>query len=134
MVLIIEPPLNFRPTYKLDIDSNSYDSGVKKRIPAWTDRILYVEKSGLICNAYDSDLSLRSSDHRPVYASFKANIELELNSNQNYYNNNSNNIENSQNNNSNNGNQNASKEGSTKNGFERTLPEYSAESQVCSVM
>lgn len=108
-----EPPLNFRPTYKLDIDSDAYDSGSKKRIPAWTDRVLYVETQGLffvcipfiifpytfiysfnfapnqyplthifnltiglVCTAYDSDRSLKSSDHRPVYASFSSKIEI----------------------------------------------------------
>jgi phosphatidylinositol-bisphosphatase len=71
-----EPPLNFRPTYKLDIGRDTYDSGPKKRIPAWTDRILHTEK-GLTCTAYDSDTSLKTSDHRPVFASFEALIDVD---------------------------------------------------------
>lgn len=71
-----EPPLNFRPTYKLDTNSDDYDTGSKKRIPAWTDRVLYVKSEGFRCTAYDSDPSLRTSDHRPVFASFISTIEL----------------------------------------------------------
>jgi hypothetical protein len=66
----IEPPLHFRPTYKFDLNSDTYDSGPKQRIPSWTDRLLYIPTSGLTCLAYNSDESVRTSDHRPVYASF----------------------------------------------------------------
>ena len=65
----IEPPLNFRPTYKYDFQSDVYDSSSKARIPSWTDRILHVPK-GLQCLAYNADNSVRTSDHRPVYATF----------------------------------------------------------------
>lgn len=71
-----EPPLHFKPTYKLDRNSDEYDTGPKKRIPAWTDRILYVNK-GISCLAYNSDPTLRTSDHRPVYASFKIEVDLD---------------------------------------------------------
>ena len=69
--------MNFRPTYKLDIESDQYDTGNKKRIPAWTDRVLYVKKEGFHCTAYDSDHSLRTSDHRPVFASFSSLIDTD---------------------------------------------------------
>lgn len=36
-----EGPLNFRPTYKFDRGTNTYDTSSKQRVPAWTDRILY---------------------------------------------------------------------------------------------
>jgi hypothetical protein len=75
-ILFSEPPLNFRPTYKLDPNSDEYDTGSKKRIPAWTDRILYMKKKGFTCTAYDSDQSLKTSDHRPVFASFSSAIEI----------------------------------------------------------
>ena len=32
----LEGPLLFRPTYKYDLHSDTYDSGEKMRIPAWT--------------------------------------------------------------------------------------------------
>ena len=54
--------------------SDSYDTSAKKRIPAWTDRVLYVPR-GLQCVGYDAVMNLRTSDHRPVYASFFAEIE-----------------------------------------------------------
>lgn len=74
LLLSIEPPLNFRPTYKFDLNSDVYDSGPKSRVPSWTDRILYVPNSQVQCLAYNSDTSIRTSDHRPVYASFLLNF------------------------------------------------------------
>lgn len=36
-----EAPVNFRPTYKLDRGTDTYDTSAKARIPGWTDRILF---------------------------------------------------------------------------------------------
>ena len=39
-----EAPITFRPTYKFDKHSQEpldYDSSEKRRVPAWTDRILF---------------------------------------------------------------------------------------------
>jgi len=71
----VEKTICFKPTYKLDLNSDKYDSSTKKRIPAWTDRILYVP-NGITCTAYDADFSLKTSDHRPVYASFEAHVDI----------------------------------------------------------
>ena len=71
----VEPTICFKPTYKLDLNSDKYDSSTKKRIPAWTDRVLYVP-NGITCTAYDADFSLKTSDHRPVYASFEAHVDI----------------------------------------------------------
>jgi hypothetical protein len=99
----VEPPLNFKPTYKFNIRSDLYDTGKKQRIPAWADRILYVPKPlrvindnaiistnseakefsnnsvtipvGIQCITYNADFALRTSDHRPVYASFVIDID-----------------------------------------------------------
>ena len=71
-----EPPLNFRPTYKFDFESDEYDTGSKQRIPAWADRILFVER-GLECVAYNADFSVKTSDHRPVYATFIAQVVVD---------------------------------------------------------
>ncbi|CAN0276180.1 unnamed protein product, partial [Ectocarpus sp. 12 AP-2014] len=107
-----EGPLNFRPTYKFDSGTDTYDTSSKQRVPAWTDRILYssrvvsappadgaaattvknIEHGEKKCNegksgeenagrggeaaggiqltAYRSVGELKTSDHRPVLASF----------------------------------------------------------------
>ncbi|CAI6783019.1 CNT_HP2_G0048810.mRNA.1.CDS.1 [Saccharomyces cerevisiae] len=36
-----EPTLKFRPTYKYDPGTGTYDSSEKERTPSWTDRIIY---------------------------------------------------------------------------------------------
>lgn len=70
-----EGPLNFLPTYKLQRGGDLYDPGPKRRIPAWTDRVLY-KPSGCHLLTYRSEPSLKSSDHRPVYASLLMNVQL----------------------------------------------------------
>lgn len=76
-----EGPLNFKPTYKFDSGTDMYDTSSKKRVPAWTDRVLFAERGvasedegdagpGLDLRAYRSVADLKMSDHRPVLASF----------------------------------------------------------------
>ncbi|CAB1100768.1 unnamed protein product [Ectocarpus sp. CCAP 1310/34] len=107
-----EGPLNFRPTYKFDSGTDTYDTSSKQRVPAWTDRILYSSRvasappaegaaattvknnehrekkcnegksgeeiggggggvtGGIQLTAYRSVGELKTSDHRPVLASF----------------------------------------------------------------
>ncbi|ORY72560.1 SacI homology domain-domain-containing protein [Leucosporidium creatinivorum] len=67
-----EAPVLFRPTYKYDNFSDQYDTSEKQRIPAWTDRILYSGKD-MDVNRYQR-AELMASDHRPVYAIFRAHI------------------------------------------------------------
>ena len=101
----VEPPLHFKPTYKFDLGSDIYDSGSKGRIPAWCDRVLYIER-GLQCMAYNADTSLKTSDHRPVFATFLADVAFEEG------------------------------DGATDGApaHESGHPEFSSESQVCSIM
>jgi len=72
-----EGALNFLPTYKFDIDSNIYDSSKKQRIPSWTDRVLHkTTREGSVEQLlYSSELSIRISDHRPVFAGYKVSID-----------------------------------------------------------
>mmetsp|Transcript_16679 Transcript_16679/g.25060 ORF Transcript_16679/g.25060 Transcript_16679/m.25060 type:complete len:303 (+) Transcript_16679:190-1098(+) len=72
-----EPKLTFLPTYKFDRHSNSYDSSSKRRIPAWTDRILYTPHSRLHLIEYSSIPSAKHSDHRPILARFQLLSEQE---------------------------------------------------------
>ncbi|KAK4936960.1 Inositol-1,4,5-trisphosphate 5-phosphatase 1 [Elasticomyces elasticus] len=82
-----EGRVKFLPTYKYDIGTDQFDSSDKQRIPAWTDRILWKvnHKGNLVQGGevlgtqmkqleYDSVMSLRFSDHRPVYAIFEMGI------------------------------------------------------------
>jgi len=69
-----EGPLLFPPTYRYDVNSDDYDTSEKMRIPAWTDRVLYRGQS-LDLSAY-SRAELRGSDHRPVFAIFRAEIRV----------------------------------------------------------
>ncbi|XP_021406696.1 inositol polyphosphate 5-phosphatase K isoform X2 [Lonchura striata] len=83
-----EGPLQFKPTYKFDLDSEVYDTSEKKRKPAWTDRILWKVKNlsevaskegefpeeenpiSVTLNSYVSHMSYGISDHKPVTGTF----------------------------------------------------------------
>ncbi|EXJ96369.1 hypothetical protein A1O1_01495 [Capronia coronata CBS 617.96] len=82
-----EGRVKFLPTYKYDIGTDNFDTSEKQRIPAWTDRIVWkinhrstAVQAGEILGtqmkqlAYDSVMSLRFSDHKPVYATFEMGI------------------------------------------------------------
>ncbi|KAH9943297.1 inositol polyphosphate phosphatase [Epithele typhae] len=69
-----EGPLLFRPTYKYDPQSDQYDTSEKMRIPAWTDRILF--KGPNLDLAVYSRAELKTSDHRPVFALFRADVRI----------------------------------------------------------
>nr|GMC54623.1 type IV inositol polyphosphate 5-phosphatase 3 isoform X2 [Ipomoea batatas] len=72
-----EGVLNFPPTYKYDINSDKYhgeDPRSGRRTPAWCDRILSYGKGMRLLNYRRSDL--RTSDHRPVTASYMVEVEI----------------------------------------------------------
>lgn len=80
-----EGAIRFLPTYKYDVGTENYDSSEKQRVPAWTDRVLYsvnnVGSAGggeghqLRQMVYDR-AELKTSDHRPVYAMFRAEVRV----------------------------------------------------------
>ncbi len=65
-----EGPLTFRPTFKYDDgDQDIYDTSSKRRVPSWTDRILFKQEN---CNLkYYNRRECRFSDHRPVLGIFE---------------------------------------------------------------
>ena len=72
-----EQEINFPPTYKFDKGTKVYDTSEKQRIPAWTDRILFLSRQNLIEPLlYNSCQNLTFSDHRPVYATFKITVKI----------------------------------------------------------
>ncbi|CAN4126686.1 unnamed protein product [Withania somnifera] len=85
-----EAVIRFPPTYKFErhqIGLAGYDSGEKKRIPAWCDRILYRDcrsTSASTCSLdcpvvssvlqYEACMDVTDSDHKPVRCIF--NVEI----------------------------------------------------------
>ncbi|KAM3360453.1 type II inositol polyphosphate 5-phosphatase 15 isoform X1 [Capsicum galapagoense] len=85
-----EAVIRFPPTYKFErhqIGLAGYDSGEKKRIPAWCDRILYRDSrstSSATCSLdcpvvslvlqYEACMDVTDSDHKPVRCIF--NVEI----------------------------------------------------------
>ncbi|CAA0838705.1 Type I inositol 1-4-5-trisphosphate 5-phosphatase 13 [Striga hermonthica] len=85
-----EALVRFPPTYKFEKGKpglGGYDSGEKKRIPAWCDRVLYrdnraspMEPCSLECPVvasillYDARMDVIESDHKPVRCKF--NLEI----------------------------------------------------------
>ena len=76
----LEGPVHFRPTYKLDPGSNPsvYDTSKKKRIPSWTDRVVWrannPEVAPVTIIEYQSVTALKMSDHFPVRAGFEVGV------------------------------------------------------------
>jgi len=69
-----EGHISFRPTYKYDNNSDSFDTSEKARIPAWCDRVLY--KGKMITQKYYKSTNLYSSDHKPVKSLFDVEITI----------------------------------------------------------
>jgi synaptojanin len=69
-----EDILSFKPTYKFDKWSEQYDTGKKKRIPSYCDRIFIKSKKKFENFGYEVKYDEYSSDHRPVLAVFKNKI------------------------------------------------------------
>lgn len=68
-----EMEIKFPPTYKFNKNTDEYDTSEKMRIPAWTDRILS-RGNNLNQIAYNCDLNLKFSDHKPIYGIFKSKV------------------------------------------------------------
>ncbi|CDZ98260.1 Inositol-1,4,5-triphosphate 5-phosphatase (synaptojanin), INP51/INP52/INP53 family [Phaffia rhodozyma] len=69
-----EGDITFRPTYKYDNGTDTYDTSEKARIPAWTDRILY--RGSRLRQSRYFRAPLKTSDHRPVFSLFEADVQI----------------------------------------------------------
>ncbi|KFK31177.1 hypothetical protein AALP_AA6G079000 [Arabis alpina] len=85
-----EALITFPPTYKFEKNKpglGGYDSGEKKRIPAWCDRVIYRDNQSSPfseCNLkcpvvmstvmYEACMDVTESDHKPVRCKLHANI------------------------------------------------------------
>jgi hypothetical protein len=71
-----EGAITFPPTYKYDSGTEYYDTSKKRRIPSWTDRILWIDqdKDKVELVAYNALKEIRSSDHKPVFAQFDVKV------------------------------------------------------------
>mmetsp|Transcript_10744 Transcript_10744/g.27151 ORF Transcript_10744/g.27151 Transcript_10744/m.27151 type:complete len:284 (+) Transcript_10744:1274-2125(+) len=70
-----EGKITFMPTFKYDKESSQFDTSHKQRIPAWTDRILFQPSHGIRVLDYQSVPDAQSSDHRPVWGSYRIGME-----------------------------------------------------------
>ncbi|KAF9567892.1 hypothetical protein EC968_003128 [Mortierella alpina] len=77
-----EHAIAFPPTYKYDVGTNIWDSSEKRRVPSYTDRILWrskdPEKDSVEPLYYKSHMDLLLSDHKPVSALFKLKVKTLL--------------------------------------------------------
>ena len=66
--ILNEFPIRFIPSYKFFVKSDEYDFYEGKRIPSWTDRVLYIIKDNITLDIkqYTLDEKTRISDHKPV--------------------------------------------------------------------
>ena len=67
---IEEGEIKFPPTYKYVKKTNSYN--ISKKVPSWTDRILYKSNEKLKMLLYDR-ININLSDHKPVVGFFEIN-------------------------------------------------------------
>ena len=67
---IKEGEITFPPTYKYKKNTNSYN--IDKRVPSWTDRILYKNNENIRILLYDR-VNLNLSDHKPIFGLFEIN-------------------------------------------------------------
>ena len=78
----VEGNIQFLPTFKYYPDKNEYDIHNKRKLPAWTDRILYKKNQTCLSTIsieqieYNSMEHVIMSDHKPVYCYF--NIEMKV--------------------------------------------------------
>ena len=77
-----EGVINFLPTFKYYHNTDEFDVHNNKKLPAWTDRILYLKQEtrfGILDVQqieYNSMQNIIMSDHKPVYSYFNISIRI----------------------------------------------------------
>uniref|UniRef100_A0A7S2WGS3 Inositol polyphosphate-related phosphatase domain-containing protein n=1 Tax=Rhizochromulina marina TaxID=1034831 RepID=A0A7S2WGS3_9STRA len=68
-----EGVIRFGPTFKFNKGQGVYDTSAKRRIPSWTDRVLFTSQhpGHVVLDRYESLEAVTHGDHRPVYAALK---------------------------------------------------------------
>ena len=63
----------FQPTYRYARNENTYPDDAKQRIPSWCDRVLWksLANESVSQEDYSAVQTVMSSDHRPVYSTFR---------------------------------------------------------------
>jgi phosphatidylinositol-bisphosphatase len=73
---MLEGKINFQPTYKFDAGTNNYDTSEKSRVPAYTDRIFWMDRENVKQEYYESHMEYMASDHKPVVAGFIVGVKI----------------------------------------------------------
>lgn len=72
----VEPRIRFRPSYKFDAGTDTYDTSEKNRTPSYCDRIMYrANDARVTCTKYTSVPGVRTSDHKPVLARLRVRLQ-----------------------------------------------------------
>lgn len=81
----LESIIKFQPTYKYDLNSNSFDTSKKHRVPSYTDRVLYLPSLKFVNKANIGLMSFETDVVRDFVTDFEyktqpnLNLRLELN-------------------------------------------------------
>ncbi|KAG2374978.1 hypothetical protein C9374_010352 [Naegleria lovaniensis] len=75
-----EGRINFPPTYKYDPGTLTFDTSEKRRVPSYTDRILWkgVKRDQVKQLCYMTHLNCLISDHLPVSSVFETEVQMEV--------------------------------------------------------
>ena len=66
-----EGPIQFLPTFKYDKGTDCFDSSSKARVPAWTDRVLYLVRAN-----EETECTLKEGNHSSVDHTADTNKEV----------------------------------------------------------
>ena len=75
-----EGRITFPPTYKYDPGTLTFDTSEKRRVPSYTDRILWkgVKRDSVKQLSYGTHLNCLISDHLPVSSVFETDVQVEV--------------------------------------------------------